>query len=153
MCVLRFQARQGSGKALLGGAGLGSTHCGEESPQKSGKAWTGKASHGAARPGVARQTHCISRGAEVCLAWPGTARPGEVWRGKYTASHGVSQFGAAWPGTVRFGWAWWGAANTLLFKEGRSLRLGVAGPGRARRGGVRLGQANTQHPHGGAEVC
>jgi hypothetical protein len=119
------------------GRGEGSTHCGEESPQQSGAARQSLAGHGQARRGLARlgsarQTHGISRGAAVC----GKVR----W--------GVARQGEAVPGM----------ANTLPFKEGRSLRPGkawhgMARPGWAWFGWARPGMANTQHPCGGAEVC
>ena len=99
-------------------AGRGSTHCGEESPQQSGRLWRGMAGHGAVRLGT-------------------------VGRGKYTASHGGAAVCAAWLG---YGVAWKGAAvpglaNTLLFKEGRSLRLGSARPGMASHSRAWLGTA------------
>lgn len=127
------------------GRGEGSTHCGEESPQQSGAARLGDAGHGkarlhtlhpygvqkcgwarrgVARLGLARQTHGISRGAAVCGM----------------ALRCVDRQGEAVPGM----------ANTLPFKEGRSLRhvwvwRGTPGQCRARRGLARRGAAWQTH--------
>jgi hypothetical protein len=123
------------GRARLGWARQararrGSTHCGEESPQKSGMLWQSRARIGKARPGVVRQ--------------------GKARRGKYTASHGVPQFarrGSAmvWRGKVRQCRAW----QTHCPSNGdRSLRLGKLRTGEARRGAVWRGEANTLHLKG-----
>ena len=114
------------------GRGEGSTHCGEESPQKSGAARRVTARLGDAGHGKARLHTLHPYGVQKC----GQSRRGGAGQGGARQTHGISR-GAAVCGKVRWGVARQGEAvpgmaNTLPFKEGRSLRPGRAGRGRAR---------------------
>ena len=111
---VRVEISGAAGLAMVGHgtAWRGSTHCGEESPQKSGKDRQGTARQSPARQGAARQgmarLHTLHPKGCRSVARLGEASRGEEWHGKHTASHGVPQFGAA--------------------------QLGEAGPGKAGQG-------------------
>lgn len=139
------KAKQGNGKALPVWAGLGSTHCGEKSPQKSGPAGSGSARLGRAWLGY---THCIPRGAEV---WQGSAGLGAAGsgvarqtHGKHTASHGVPQFGAAGRGVAGQGGEWHGTARQTHCPS-RRAEVCEARRGMVRRGSARRGRARQTH--------
>ena len=115
------------GRARLGWAcqaraRRGSTHCGEESPQKSGLP----------RPGAVRR---------------GVARHGEVRRGLANTlflKRG-QKFGRLGQCMARRCLA---LQTHCPSSRDRSLRRGLARQGLARQGEVWRGLANTQHPHG-----
>ena len=105
--------------------------------------------HGGARRGRARLD--TLRGGIPAEVGLGSARQcregrGSAWQG-YT--HCILRGAEVWRGLARLGQARPGKANTLPFKEGRSLRRGMARLGMARQGMAR----QTHGISRGAAVC